>query len=136
MSYYFILMKYYQRCLQVICVLSNLIKWCLKSVALFLYTSSNIILYLFSHFPLSFCFSYGFEPPESAVPPAVSVPGATGQVSPRGHLQGPCTTSVPQHHLLPRCMHQALCHQEGKRSVRRLQRPEFTCVQPLVVLLA
>lgn len=90
-----------------------------------------MILYPLSHFPLSVRFSNGFEPPESAATSAVSIPGATAKASPRGYLQGQRTTSVPQHHLLTSCMHQALCHQEGKRSVRRLQRLEFTCVQPL-----
>lgn len=66
--------------------------------------NNNIVLSLF--------LSYGFEP-------AATTAGATGQVFPRGRLQGLHAGSLPQHHLLPRCMRQAVRHQEGKRSVRR-----------------
>lgn len=86
------------------------------------------IPFTLSQFTLFSFDSYGFESSEPAATAVVSVPGATGQASPRGHLQSPSTASVPRHLLPPRCMHQALCHQESKRSVRRLG---FTWVQRL-----
>lgn len=114
--------RYYKLCLQLICeqfaILSNVVLS--NSTPLCLYTSSNNIFDLLSHFSPD---SYGVQP---AATPAASVPGATGQVSPCGHLQGQCTASGLQHHLLPRCMQQALCHQERKRSVTRFQSLVFT----------
>lgn len=47
-------------------------------------------------------------------------------MSPQGRRQGPY--SLPQHHPLPCGVHPALCHQEGKRSVRRSQRLAITSV--------
>lgn len=53
--------------------------------------------------------SYGSQSAEPAAPPV----GATGQASPRRHLQTPAAPLTPQHRLLPRSQRQALRHQEG-----------------------
>lgn len=64
--------------------------------------------------PVKRCFcppqdSYGSQSAEPAAPPV----GATGQASPRRHLEAPAAPLPPQHRLLPRSLRPALRHQEG-----------------------
>lgn len=61
--------------------------------------------------------SHGVKSPEDA---AAAAPASPGQAPPGGRLRAPCTAFLPRRHLPARRLHQALRHQEGERSARRM----------------